>query len=222
MNLEEYRRALDALSDQDLANFKQKLDTCEWYTREQCVQEFSTRRDLENRICYLLHGFGINMPTEAEKSVESTRDAARTSKLSAVVAVIAVVFGVCVQIGSCVQNQPRIRVAAQMEDSAFVRIAISNSGNSPAWIERVEFVLPEAKTDEERRLNFIARVFDGDERDGPAAIGGKSRRVFPSPRYGPREWKRLGNPGVVLVTDSDGREYRTTFPVPDPPAAGGN
>lgn len=83
MNLEELRNGLLKLSDLKFEQFVNDLGGGH-KDREAVVRTFVDKPDLERRLCQLL-----NIPTEAEKMVQATLDAASSAKRSANVATIA-------------------------------------------------------------------------------------------------------------------------------------
>ena len=99
MTLEEYRKALTALNNDDFATFQSRWGGAKDRDREACVREFAyageRRRQFEQTIIYHLQRLGVEgLRTEDEKLAEAARESAsaasesaRTAGLSLVVAI---------------------------------------------------------------------------------------------------------------------------------------
>jgi hypothetical protein len=94
MTVEDFRRALDELSDGDFAVFQEKFGGGS-FTRERRVRDYADNSDHEGRICYLLQELGVTwVRTEQEKTTRIAQQAAASARRSAQVAIAAVIVAV--------------------------------------------------------------------------------------------------------------------------------
>ena len=89
MTPDEYKAALDALSDDELRKFEDDFGVGPHESREQRVRQFLANPQFEGRICHLL-----GLKTEAEKLTEAALRSATAARRSARMALFAVIAAI--------------------------------------------------------------------------------------------------------------------------------
>ncbi len=94
MTLDEYRKALEGLTNEEFAEFNDNLGGNP-KTREERVKDFAQKPENERLICYLL-----KLKTENEKLIESAMKSANAADKSSKIAIIACVASIAAAIAA--------------------------------------------------------------------------------------------------------------------------